>query len=83
MLLKYYLKALSRVNDPSCQNICFGIASIYKGWDNDILCFRRSMNEFFLVVRPAEVCITAIDSTGKFGVIYKEFQKTFFMFLEK
>lgn len=78
-----YLKALRRMNDPSCRNICFSIASMYKGWDNDILCFSRSMNESFLVVRSAKVCIAAVDSTGKLGVVYKEFQKTFFTFLEK
>lgn len=43
----------------------------------------KNMNERFLMDRSAEVCITAIDSTGKLGVVYKEFQKTLFTFLEK
>jgi hypothetical protein len=36
------------------------------------------MNEAFLMNRSAEVCITPVYSSGKFGVVYKEFQDTFF-----
>ena len=43
----------------------------------------KNMDGCFLVDRTAEVCITAIDCTGKFGVVYEEFQKTFFTLLEK
>lgn len=58
---------------------------IYSGKFHSYFLIRKykNMNEFFLMHCSAEVCITAIDGSGKFGVVNKEFQKTLFALLEK